>query len=156
MKQYPYFLGIAIASIVVLPAIAQDSLYGEINLSPGFNIAAKNGFTGGTVSFTEKFNRDREGNLCVGYGDVTPDYILTVDEELPQLILEIDSGGNDTTIIVQDRDRNILYCGDDDDFNNSPDARLSYDNFPAGTYQVWVGSFDPNQRWNYDLIARED
>ncbi len=154
MKQYHYLLGMAIASIIALPAVADDSLFGEINLSPGFNRTAKNGFTGGTHSFTEQFNRDREGNLCVGYGDITPDYILTIAEDLPQLTLEVDSGGNDTTIVIQDRDRNIIYCGDD--FNNSPDARLNYDNFPAGTYQIWIGSFDPNQRWNYDFIAREN
>lgn len=147
MKQYCYIIGIAIANV---------SLFGEINLSPGFEHTTKNGFTGGTVSFTEKFNRDGEGNLCVGYGDVTPDYILVVSEDLPQLTLEVDSGGNDTTIIVQDRDRDILYCGDDNELNNSPDPRLSYDNFPAGTYQVWIGSFDPNQRWNYNFSARED
>lgn len=154
MKQYRYILGIAIAAISALPAIAADSLYGEITLIPGFEHRTNNGFTGGTVSFTEKFNRDREGNLCVGYGDITPDYILVVSEDLPQLTLEVDSGGNDTTLVIQDRDRNILYCGDD--FNNNPDARLSYDNFPAGTYQVWIGSFDPNQRWNYNFIAREE
>lgn len=151
-----YFLSFAaIALLGSLPAWA-DSLYGELILSPGFERIAKNGFTGGAHSFADQFKRDRDGNICVGYGDVTPDYILKVAADLDQITLEVDSGGNDTTLIIQDRDRNLLYCGDDNTETNSPDAYLSHDNLPAGTYQIWVGSFDPNQRWNYNLIVQED
>ncbi|MEC4802663.1 MAG: hypothetical protein SAJ12_15290 [Jaaginema sp. PMC 1079.18] len=157
MKQYSRYLLFlaAIALATTVPAWA-DSLYGEIILNPGFELMTKSGFTGGAHSFVDRFKRDGEGNVCVGYGDDTPDYILKVEGELNPITLEVESGGNDTTLVIQDRDRNILYCGDDNEQTNSPDAYLYRENIAPGTYHIWIGSFDPNQRWSYNLVVRED
>jgi hypothetical protein len=156
MKPYRRTLLAAIAIVAAIPAIAAEPLYGEFRLNAGFGQTSVNGFTGGAHSFTEQFKRDNEGNICVGYGDVTPDYIMVVESEFPQLSLRVNSGGKDTTLVIQDRDRGTIYCGDDDDSRNSKDAIVTQNNWPAGTYQIWVGSFEPHQRWNYNLIVREN
>lgn len=147
------FLIVLIATLSAIPAIAQEALYGTFSLQPGFRREAVNGFTGGSHSLAEQFsNQDAEGNDCLGYGDTSPDFTMVLESELPQLTLQVNSGGNDTTLVVQGPDGTVR-CGDDTGANE--DASIAAQNWPAGSYNLWVGSFMPAQRWNYRLSARE-
>lgn len=70
-----------IALLVILgaaPAIAQEALYGEFSLGSGFRREAVNGFTGGSHSLSEQFNKDAQGNDCLGYGDTAPDFVMVI------------------------------------------------------------------------------
>jgi hypothetical protein len=138
-----------------LPVLAQAANFDAIAISPGFSAAAGSaqGNTGGSFSLSSLANRDRAGNLCVGFSaSSTPDHILTLGQDFANLTLQVDSGGNDTTLVVQGAD-NTVRCGDDTGRNK--DASVQGANWQAGTYRVWVGSFDAGARYDYTLRAQE-
>lgn len=141
--------------LVSAPVFAQEGNFDPLTLESGFGQTAVNGFTGGSVSFSEKFgSRDRYNNQCLGYGDTNPDHIMVLDSDLSRVTIAINSGRNDTTLVIQGPNSETLYCGDDSDSN--PDARIETLELSAGTYQIWVGSVEPGQRWNYRLSASEN
>jgi hypothetical protein len=111
-----------------------------------------NGVTAGLFSLANLAVRDHQGLICTGFADVNPDHILTIQEPLAQLTLQVDSGGNDTTLLVQGPTPDQVRCGEDIDRRN-PDAKIQDQNWPAGTYQIWVGAHNQGQRHNYVLTA---
>ena len=136
------------------PVLAQDSNFGATTLSAGFQSAqgVMQGRTGGSFSLSSISNRDRAGNLCVGFGDSTPDHILNLRSGFARLSLQVNSRGNDTTLVVQGSN-GFLRCGDDT--GGSKDASVEGTNWPAGTYRVWVGTFDARKQFAYTLTVRE-
>jgi len=131
--------------LAVVPAIAQSN-FGTLTLAPGFSSSQGmvQGRTGGSTSLTNSVaERDRNGNICLGYGSATPDYILDLDGRFDQLTLQV-NGSGDTTLIVQGPGG--VLCGDDE---------VSASGWAAGEYQVWVGTGSPGQRSNYTLTVRE-
>ncbi|MBE9118856.1 hypothetical protein IQ249_23485 [Lusitaniella coriacea LEGE 07157] len=149
----PYGI-VLIALLSAIPALAQDANFDPLNLQSGFRRAAVNGFTGGSHSFVEQFgNKDSNGNVCLGYGDTAPDHIMVLESDLPKLKLQVNSGGNDTTLVIQGPN-NTLRCGDDTNAANK-DAIIEGFDWSAGTYYIWTGSIEPGQRWNYRLSASE-
>jgi hypothetical protein len=139
---------------LIPPVLAQDSNFGAATLSAGFQPAqgVMQGRTGGSFSLSSIANRDRAGNLCVGFGDSTPDHILNLRSGFARLSLQIDSRGNDTTLIVQGPN-GFLRCGDDT--GGSKDASVEGTSLPAGSYRVWVGAFDAGKQFDYTLTVRE-
>ncbi|MDY7013884.1 MAG: hypothetical protein SVX43_09870 [Cyanobacteriota bacterium] len=141
--------------LAAAPVLAREGNFDPLTLQSGFGQTAVNGFTGGSVSFPDKFgSRDRNNNQCLGYGDTNPDHIMVLEDDLPQLTIRINSGRNDTTLVIQGPDSGTLRCGDDSGSN--PDASIEDFNWKSGTYNVWVGSVEPGQRWNYRLSASEN
>ncbi|MEO1147029.1 MAG: hypothetical protein AAFY26_15705 [Cyanobacteria bacterium J06638_22] len=135
---------VASVGLVVGPAIAQSN-FGSLVLAPGFsaNEGTVQGRTGGNTSLPDSVAaRDRDGELCLGYGSATPDYILELSAGFDQLTLQV-SGGN-TTLIV--RGPGGVLCGDD---------QVSASGWTAGDYEVWVGTGSPGERFNYTLRASE-
>jgi hypothetical protein len=151
---YRHFIVLA-ALLAALPALAQGANFDSLTLKSGFRRAAVNGFTGGSYSFSEQFgSRDRNNNQCLGFGDTNPDHIMVLENDIPKLKLQVNSGGNDTTLVVQGPNNETLHCGDDS--RNSPDASIQDLNGSSGTYKIWVGSVAPAQRWNYRLSVSEE
>lgn len=152
------FLKLAIALGCVLsatPALAETANFGSRSLAPGFSLedGSVTGFTGGSYSFSALANRDEQGNSCLGYGDSQPDYILTLEQDFAALQLVVDSGGADTTLVIEGPEG--FWCGNDiDDFN--PDAQIIGENVKAGSYSVWVGTMNAGDRQNYTLTISED
>lgn len=109
------------------------------------------GFTGGSYSLSALSNRDRTNQPCLGYGDSKPDHILEIREDLPNLTLQVNSGGQDTTLVI--RGPEGFWCLDDGEAGN-PDAQFSQKPIKKGTYHVWVGTMVPNQKLNYRLILK--
>ena len=107
------------------------------------------GSTGGTYSLASISNKDKEGNPCIGYGDPKPDHIMTLKSNFSRLKLQIDSAGNETTLVVKAVANNQIRCGFGQ--NNRQDALIEDRNWSAGTYHIWVGSVRPNQRSQYRL-----
>ncbi|MDC0835406.1 Alpha-mannosidase [Geitlerinema sp. FC II] len=144
-----------IAIVVLLSVVnrlavsANDSFFGVLRPSSEESVVSR-GYTGGSVSLPGLVtDRDRHGNLCVGFGDSLPDYQLVLDRDFPELSITIDSGGRDTTLIVRGPRDNTVRCADD--WHDSADAVLSDTNWEAGTYEIWVGTMEPGAEWTYRL-----
>jgi hypothetical protein len=138
----------------VAPTLAESANFEALNLSPGFSRAdgIVRGFTGGAYSLPSIANRDREGKRCLGFGDTQPDHIMVLQKNFARLQLQVNTQGKDTTLVVKGPN-NTIFCGDDT--GASKDASLAATNWPAGTYEVWVGTFDANNRWKYTLTVRQ-
>jgi hypothetical protein len=151
--RYQFGLWIAIAvSMITLPVKAELSHFMEIKLSPGFQPeqGTVSGYTGGSYSLSAISNRDRDKNICTGFADREPDHILTLEKDFVQLKITVNSGGHDTTLLIQGPDDQTIRCDD-----STKDARISDRTWKHGTYRVWVGTFNPNIRIKYTLTAQE-
>jgi hypothetical protein len=137
----------AIALVSSFPAPAKDSHFGTLTIP---EVRSGEGHTGGSTSLPAVLgNRDRNDNFCLGFGDPIPDYILVLDEDVAQLVIQVNSEGRDTTLIVQGPDDRTLYCADDTELGT--DAGLTLSNSKAGRYRIWVGTAEPGVNWNYQL-----
>ncbi|KAF3887143.1 MULTISPECIES: hypothetical protein [Nostocales] len=137
------------------PVFADTANFGKLALSPGFESTKGTiaGYTGGSYSLSAISNRDRNRNVCIGYGDPKPDHILILEKDFSRLKIQVDTGGNDTTLVIQGPDNSIVRCGDDTGRNK--DASIIDSTWKAGTYRVWVGTFKPGERRNYTLTVQE-
>ncbi|KZL49792.1 MULTISPECIES: hypothetical protein [Cyanophyceae] len=149
------FLVVIIVAITATPAIGETSLFGTFSLSPGFEPAAGivTGNTGGSYSLSNISRRDRDRNACVGFADPQPDHILKLEEDFDRLNIQVNSGGYDTTLLIQGPDDNTIRCGDDTGTNK--DASIDDKNWKSGTYRISVGTFNPGMRRNYTLTVQE-
>lgn len=147
-RRWGWWLGVVLGVMAVpLGAIAQNANFGTLTVSRG-TVDQANGRTGGGTSLPAIVSdRDNEGNLCLGFGSSTPDFILEVTETLPHVVLQVNSNGNDTTLVV--RGPAGIHCGDDT--GSSKDASIAGTNWSSGTYRVWVGSMTNGMRVNYTL-----
>ncbi len=147
--------GCLLALLSLTPARAQEAGVNSVTLAPGFTPAQGllRGRTGGQSSLPAIVaNRDRAGNLCLGYAAAAPDYVLTLQGAFARLNLQVNSGGNDTTLVIQGPN-NVVRCGNDTGRNR--DASIQDTDWAAGTYRVWVGSAMSGGRFNYTLTVRE-
>lgn len=148
---------VLIAMVIALtatPVLSQSANFGTLTLSPGFSSeeGAAIGTTGGSFSLPSLVNRDRQNNPCLGYAEETPDHIIDLEEDFNQLQIAVDSGGQDTTLLITGPNGFAL-CGDDT--GASQDASVEDSSWSAGEYKVWVATINPNQTWNYTLTVRE-
>ena len=145
-----------LSCLYAMPALAQATNFESLTLSANFlpTDARVRGSTAGFFSLSNIIPRDREGNLCLGFADSTPDHILVLQQDFSSLTLQIDSGGNDTTLLVQGPTDNTIRCGSMTNRRN-PDARIQAVNWPAGAYRIWVGAFNQGERLDYVLTVSE-
>ncbi|MEC4983605.1 MAG: hypothetical protein SAJ37_00270 [Oscillatoria sp. PMC 1068.18] len=145
---------VAIAALICLPAIAQAANFDQLILaaSSGSDSRSVTGHTGGSYLLSAIANRDRQNNPCVGFAAPTPDHTMTLEKDFSKLKVQVNTGGKDTTLVIQAPDNTVL-CGDDTGSNK--DASIEATNWKKGTYKIWVGSFEPSKRWNYTLSAQE-
>jgi pectate lyase len=143
-----------ITALQVAPAWAESANFGTLELSPGFSRSAgmARGFTGGSYSLSAIANRDRDGKRCLGFGDTQPDHIIVLQKDFSQLQIRVDTQGKDTTLVIKGPNNTVL-CGDDTGANK--DASVSQAKWPEGTYEVWVGAFEPGTRWRYTLTVQQ-
>jgi hypothetical protein len=132
---------------------AAESNFGKLILARDFQPenARVRGYTGGSYSLLSIANQDSRNSPCLGYGDNKPDHTMVLKNNFEYLKIVVDSGGKDTTLLIKGKDK--ILCGDDTD--NPPDASIEARNWRAGTYEIWVGSIEPNQRWQYVLSVEE-
>ncbi len=134
----------------VVPAVAQAANFDALGVSQSQQTASASGFTAGFFALPNIASRDRHGNVCVGFADSNPDHILTLEQDVPSLTVVVDSGGNDTTLLIQGPTDDVVRCGEDTNRTNL-DARISDQGWAAGTYRIWVGSHHQGQRYNYSI-----
>ena len=154
--QWSLLLTGLLSCLSVMPALAQAANFESLTLSANFlpSDARVRGSTAGFFSLSNIVSRDRRGNLCLGFADSNPDHILVLQQDFPSLTLQVDSGGNDTTLLVQGPTDNAIRCGSITDRRN-PDARIQDINWPAGAYRIWVGTFNQGERLDYVLTVSE-
>lgn len=154
----PRWLGLLLVSVVLLAgtrAIAQQANFGSATLAPGFGADAGTlrGHTGGSSSLPGIVaNRDKDGNLCLGFGSSTPDHLITLQGNFANLTLQVNSNRAVSTLVVQGPG-NIVRCANGN--NRAPNATLSGTGWTGGTYRVWVGSSVAGEQFNYTLTVRE-
>ncbi len=135
-----------------LPALGQSN-FGSLTIGGNKHSGTLSGSTGGSTSLPAIVsNHDRNNNKCLGFGDPTPDHILVLQQNTPRLTLRVDSGGSDTTLVVQGPGG--VRCGDDSKAGNK-DASITDADWQAGTYKIWVGSATPGVRRDYTLYVRQ-
>ncbi|MCT7950448.1 hypothetical protein NG798_11660 [Ancylothrix sp. C2] len=148
-------LSLTLSLTLLLPAGAEDPIFGKISLRPGFTPPAGTitGYTSGSTSLPAVVaNSDYKGNKCLGFADKAPDYKMVLEQDFPKLQFSLNSGGKDTTLAIMGPDRKIR-CGDDT--GSSKDASITDTNWKAGEYSIWVGSIDPASQWNYKLTVQQ-
>jgi hypothetical protein len=146
------FAGSLVVLLGAVPVIAQTSNFGEFTLTANQPTATANGMTNGVAALSDIAARDRHGRICVGFADTSPDYIMRLEQDFANLTVQVNSGGNDTTLLVQGPEDNTIRCGSDTDRRNL-DAHLHDEGWAAGTYRIWVGSHNQGQRYDYSLIV---
>lgn len=150
------FLSLAFTSALCLMATAvagQGANFGSLTLGAGRTSGVLSGTTGGGVSLPAIVsNSDRHNNKCLGFGDNQPDHLLVLEQNFPNLRLRVNSGGADTTLVVQGPE-GVVRCGDDTSASNK-DASLNDTDWKAGTYRIWVGTGTPGLRRDYTLNIR--
>ncbi len=147
---------LAIVSVIIVnPVFANNANFGKISLSPGFEPgkAISTGYTGGSYSLSAISNRDGENNPCIGFADPNPDHILVLEKDFSTLKILVNTGGSDTTLVVQGSNDNSIRCGDDT--GSSKDASVESLNWKAGIYKIWVGTFNPGIKKNYNLSIQQ-
>lgn len=144
---------LAIATIATLPVLAETANFGTLTLSRGFQppTAVLRGSTGGSYSLSAIANADRHKNKCLGFATPTPDHIIVLQQNFSKLTIKVNSGGKDTTLLVQSG--NTVRCGDDAGQNK--DASIVDSDWQAGTYRIWVGTVEPGVKSNYTISVQE-
>ncbi|MBD0269802.1 MAG: hypothetical protein ICV77_16105 [Cyanobacteria bacterium Co-bin8] len=145
-------LGGLLGLLGTAPALAQNANFEAITLGGGSSTGSAQGHTSGFFTLSNIAGRDRSGNICAGFAASTPDHILTLQQDFSSLTVQVNSGGSDTTLLIQGPTDNEIRCGDDTDRRNL-DASVQDSNFRAGTYRIWVGTHDQGQRHNYTLTV---
>lgn len=153
----PGAIATAIGSIAILTpsAIAQKNTMAHLNLALGFDrlTAIVTGYTSGSYSLASIANQDKHANPCMGYGDPKPDHSMVLENDFEQLSIKIDSGGKDTTLVVQGPGKDDIRCA----FGKKEirDALVNDTDWEQGEYKIWVGSMQPNQRITYRLSVKQ-
>lgn len=148
-------LGIAFSSVLLTQLFSQ-SVVAQVLVPAGSEAATFTeqgirfeGTTGGELNLMGLARRDRRRRLCLGYGNAEPDHVLILAEDVARLSLAVESNGGDTTLLVEGP--RGIDCNDNVGRNNR-DAAVRGSNWPAGTYRIWVGSFDQGDRVDYKLL----
>ena len=144
--------GLAVGLTSALPTLAQQANFDSFTLSGATPTASVSGFTNGISALSSIAGRDRNGTICAGFADTAPDHIMVLQQDFATLTLQVNSGGNGTSLLIQGPDGTVR-CGSDTDRRN-PDALVQDQNWPTGTYSIWVGSHQQGQRYNYSLNAK--
>jgi hypothetical protein len=99
-------------------------------------------------SLTQLASRDRRRKLCLGYSTTEPGHTFVLSENQPRLQVAVESEGRDTTLLIQGP--RGIDCNDNARRGNR-DAAITDSDWPAGTYQIWVGAFNPGDTIDYVL-----
>jgi len=126
-------------------------LFENISIKPKFqpNPQSLRGISGGTEEMQKYSGKAQtETGACIGFIDAAPDHKVTMRTEFKNLQLKVLSSG-DTTLLV--RGPGGSWCSDDVvDRNPSVGGQ-----WLAGTYEIWVGSYEANTSYPYLLQISE-
>ncbi len=127
-------------------------MFEDIAIAPNFTPKAieLRGISGGGVETQKTSGRKvTETGECIGFIDAAPDHKITLTKAFPYLKLQVKSSG-DTVLLL--RGPGGIWCSDDVSDRN---PEISGD-WQAGTYEVWVGSYEKNASFPYLLQVTEN
>jgi hypothetical protein len=138
------------AAGLISPALAELEQGTTLVLAPPAQNVDVRGYVKGAVAlFKTVGDRDVNQKRCMGYGSLTPDHTLQVQQSASQVTLQVKTKQQDTTLVVEGPD-NRIYCSDDS-AQGGKDAGLVLTNVKAGEYKVWIGAFEPGAGFRYTL-----
>jgi hypothetical protein len=138
------------AAGLVAPAKAELEQGTSLVLAaPAQNVDVRGYVKGAVALFKTVGDRDSSQKRCMGYGSLTPDHILEIQQKTSQVTLQLRTKQQDTTLVVEGPD-NRLYCSDDS-AQGVKDAGLVLSNLNPGSYKVWIGAFEPGAGFRYTL-----
>lgn len=125
-----------------LLAVEGEASFGTVELAPGFmpDPHVAQGRSGGTVDASTL------GEGCQGWISPRPDHLFVAREAFEQLHVLVRSPV-DTTLVLR-RPDGTYAC--DDDAGGERNPTLVVD-LPAGTYPVWIGSYEKGEEAPYRL-----
>ncbi len=140
-------------TLVATPVLAENKLILGSNNTQ--NTAVVTGRTNGNFSLSSLAimstipNSKGEKKPCIGYGSPTPDQIIELKDKLPQLKLQIEAKGSDTTIVIRGPQSDDIRC----EFGTSknPNAVFEGTDWKNGRYEVWIGTIDQGKPTDYSL-----
>lgn len=145
----------ALTTLALAPtALAQQANFDGLRVGGNAESRQVDGYTAGFYPLSNITGRDFNGNICTGFASEVPDHIMVLERDFAQLTLQVNSGGNDTTLLVQGPDDSTVRCGQDTSRRN-PDASIVDQGWGAGTYKIWVGTHTRGQQYNYRLSISE-
>ena len=117
-----------------------DPDYGTVVLQAGFT---PNPNVSEIVSFGGVVDTSYLGGDCVGYASQAPDLRLMWSGTGNELrIFFTEDAGEDATLVMNLPDASWV-CNDD--YAGSLDPLIAVENPPEGQYDIWIGSYRPNQ-----------
>lgn len=154
-QRYHVLLPVLMTALPMLlsgPAIGNPANFASLKLVPGSRSQTVKGYAKGAMALHRIVGeRDRQNNLCLGYGSPSPDHMLVLKQSVNKLKLQVNSQ-RDTTLLIKGPG-NRLYCVDDS--AQGKDAGWIADQLPAGKYAIWVGSFERGQQFRYTVTMEE-
>lgn len=132
--------------------VVSNAIYEDITLSAGFtpDPAKYAAVAGGTVDVSTAL-----GSECVGFASEDPDFRLfwTGSTADLRIFFEADNDGDDTVLIIATPDDRWI-CNDDAHFNTlNPSIDLR--GYPAGRFDIWIGTFREGEYLNGMLTITE-
>ncbi|NOY90647.1 MAG: peptidase S1 [Deltaproteobacteria bacterium] len=129
-------------------AAAGDSNFGTVSVRPGFmpDPTTASGTSGGSTD-AATLNSD-----CNGWIAGTPDHLLVAGGDFSSLrvMAHATTDGEDVTLVIQKPDGSYM-CNDDTEGFDPVVAGA----FPAGTYKIWIGSYEHGANEAYKLGVSE-
>ena len=135
---------VEVEPVVVEPAVARPS-HEMVAVSPGF-LPDPITVTGSAGGSDDASSRDVS---CVGFVAQSPNHVLVVRHDFTWLRVMVRSTG-DTTLVIRAPDGRML-CNDDFE-GLDPGVEGP---FPAGDYEVWVGTYEQGTRHDYRFGVTE-
>jgi hypothetical protein len=149
MKRYRWTIWSGLLLLGALPVMAQTPNFGTLTLGNGKMTGVLRGRTGGTTSLPAIIStRDRDKNTCLGFGSPMPDVVLKLQQRVSKLTLTL-TNAKDATLLVSGPGG--VRCVDGDGSNT---VELEDEDWQSGTYQIWVGTINKNDKRDYRLSVQ--
>ncbi|MEH2348429.1 MAG: hypothetical protein V7K55_10555 [Nostoc sp.] len=135
----------------VTDAQETPTIFGDVTISPQFSPdpLTVRGMSGGSISGSKVGGRiETATGPCTGFVDETPDHTLALTSKFDYLKLQVQSP-EDTTIVI--KGPGGTWCNDDFDGKNAG----IIGEWLAGSYQIWVGSYEKGKYLPYTLKITE-
>ncbi len=128
-------------AVEATPSAGGDSNFGTLALAAGGEAITGAGTSGGNIDATTLSGE------CAGNVSSTPDHLLNITSPVPAASIYAQAE-QDITLVIQ-RPDGTYWCDDDSDGTN---PALSGE-LVAGTYKVWIGSYNAEENASYRIGA---
>lgn len=130
---------------LIQPPVQSQTIFENVTIQPKFSPDPMTirGISGGSVPASNVAGKtETPTGPCVGFVDEPPDHTLVLTSYFNYLRLQVESP-QDTTLVI--KGPGGTWCNDD--FQGKNPGIVGQ--WQAGTYQVWVGSYDTNNYLPY-------